>query len=439
MSESSLPYGDIVSVHFYITGDDENKEDGFIRVKHKDTLKSGNLPYKAGIYDALMGTTDNSWICLSCQNRKELCPGHSGYIQLKYPMQNPMFKDELFKWLKIICHSCGSLLTDKILTGPTSSLFREYQKKIVQGSSKSAKKLLCPTCGIEHPNIVRDKFQQLEVYKEYLIDDKPVREQIMNRKSQRSLIVSDETMHRVGRPLTVTRKFIINYLNVPSNVIRPDMKRMGGTKVVSTILLYSSKHIVILNDKLPDHITDVSDLKLDIRNLDLNIFEMIRGSSATNKTKTRITHMSNKPPASLASRMPRKPGRVRGTMMGKRTHNCCRSVISGDPNLRIDEIGVPILIAKKIQIPITVHPWNINELMIYFTNKDTQYPGCTRVKKRSGGTYYVGNIREDFRLEIGDIIYRDLIDGDVMAFNRTHHSPHQYFCHKVRIRTSGRT
>ena len=105
-----IPNGVIKGVHFYVTGDDENLQDGFVSVQYKDTFDSNNEPYSKGVYDAKMGTTDNSYMCTTCNNGKSLCPGHAGYINLKYPVQNSLFKDDIFKWLKIICHSCGHLL-----------------------------------------------------------------------------------------------------------------------------------------------------------------------------------------------------------------------------------------------------------------------------------------------------------------------------------------
>lgn len=438
---SSLPQGNINSVHFYITGDEENTQDGFIDVLYKDTFKSTDKPYNKGVYDARMGTTDNSYSCMTCFNRKDLCPGHAGYIQLKYPVQNSLFKDDIFKWLKIICHNCGHLLTTKNITVPKGHRMREYIK--LARTSAKGKGVVCSHCAFEQYAIVRDKHEQLAVYKEYMIEDKIVRDRIMNREIASILDkISPETLEKLGRPIDChPRKFILNILNVPSNVIRPDMKRIGGSKTSTNDLTMLIKTIVNINTKLPENITEYdSNIIKDLDNLDLVVFEMIRGSSTGTK-KAKVTHSSGQAPASIASRLPKKPGRVRGSLMGKRVHNCCRSVISGDPSIEIDEVGVPLAIAKQIQIPITVHSWNINELNIYFHNKDKVYPGCTKIIKNSTkSTYYVGNIRSDFKLEEGDILYRDLINGDVMAFNRAPSlSLANIGCHKVRIRMKGNT
>src|SRR6476660_787125 len=53
--------------------------------------------------------------------------------------------------------------------------------------------------------------------------------------------------------------------------------------------------------------------------------------------------------------------------------------ITGDNSLRVDEIGVPINLARSLQIPETVRSFNIHKLNTYFLNKRDKYPGCSGV------------------------------------------------------------
>ena len=57
-----------------------------------------------------------------------------------------------------------------------------------------------------------------------------------------------------------------------------------------------------------------------------------------------------------------KEGRLRGNLMGKRVDFSARTVISGDPNLDLDQVGVPISIAKTLTYPEIVTPYNIHKL-----------------------------------------------------------------------------
>ena len=50
---------------------------------------------------------------------------------------------------------------------------------------------------------------------------------------------------------------------------------------------------------------------------------------------------------------------MRGNLMGKRVDFSARTVISGDPNISIDELGVPWSIALNMTYPETVTPHNL--------------------------------------------------------------------------------
>lgn len=45
-------------------------------------------------------------------------------------------------------------------------------------------------------------------------------------------------------------------------------------------------------------------------------------------------------------------------MMGKRVNYAARSVISPDPNLNTNEVGVPLFMAKKLTFPESVNEIN---------------------------------------------------------------------------------
>ena len=53
-----------------------------------------------------------------------------------------------------------------------------------------------------------------------------------------------------------------------------------------------------------------------------------------------------------------KEGRVRGNLMGKRVDFSARTVISGEPNISIDQLGVPRSLALNLTYPETVTPHN---------------------------------------------------------------------------------
>ena len=54
----------------------------------------------------------------------------------------------------------------------------------------------------------------------------------------------------------------------------------------------------------------------------------------------------------------RRSGRFRGNLSGKRVDYSARTVISPDPNLRIDQVGVPEHVAKTMTYPEKVNKYN---------------------------------------------------------------------------------
>lgn len=70
---------------------------------------------------------------------------------------------------------------------------------------------------------------------------------------------------------------------------------------------------------------------------------------------------SGRPLKSIKSRLKSKEGRVRGNLMGKRVDFSARAVITPDPNLKIDQVGVPRTIASNLTYPEIVTPFNIDK------------------------------------------------------------------------------
>ena len=57
-------------------------------------------------------------------------------------------------------------------------------------------------------------------------------------------------------------------------------------------------------------------------------------------------------------RLKGKQGRFRGNLSGKRVDFSGRTVISPDPNMRIDQVAVPIHVAKVLTYPEKVRRFN---------------------------------------------------------------------------------
>jgi DNA-directed RNA polymerase II subunit RPB1 len=438
MNKDFSYYSKIHTLSFYILGSEENRIDSNITVTNKELFKS-DIPVPEGVYDAHMGTTDHNWLCETCGNQKTECPGHSGSIELRYPVKSPLFREHILKWLKVICFECGGILSDKILKVPKSKMLTEYVKI-------SRNITTCPKCKADHPNVSKDKFEQAVFYAEYSGTGFTPRVELFNHDIKKILErISDETVHFLGKPIrSHPKNLILDIIRVAPNTIRPDIRRIGGSRSNNSDITALTKNIIEINEMLPQVIPDKDKISKDLHemyfNLDMAYYEMIKGSSGSNNQVRMVTN-TNKTPYSIANRIPKKEGRIRRSLMGKRVRYMMRSVITCDSMLKIDELGLPMSIATSIQIPETVRPYNREQLTTYFMNKRNAYPGCSSITKfGTHKPHKIEYLADDYQLQDGDIVMRDMITGDVIGFNR---QPSLRFsamsAHKVIVLEKGET
>ena len=122
----------------------------------------------------------------------------------------------------------------------------------------------------------------------------------------------------------------------------------------------------------------------------------------------------------FCQRLKGKQGRFRGNLSGKRVDFSGRTVISPDPNLAINEVAVPMLVAKNLTYPEKVSRYNIKRLQERVRNGKKFWPGANQIRKKDQERIVnlkYGTGHAD-RLKIGDIVERHLHDGDIVLFNR---------------------
>lgn len=151
----------------------------------------------------------------------------------------------------------------------------------------------------------------------------------------------------------------------------------------------------------------------------------------------------------------KKEGIIRMHMMGKRVNFAARSVITPDPNLNIDEIGIPETFAKKLTFPVPVTAWNVTELRKMVINGPDVHPGAVLIENEDGFMTRIPADQPTQREGIAKtlltpeadgsvkgvkIIHRHLLNGDVLLLNRqpTLHRP-SIMGHKARILKGDKT
>jgi DNA-directed RNA polymerase II subunit RPB1 len=126
-----------------------------------------------------------------------------------------------------------------------------------------------------------------------------------------------------------------------------------------------------------------------------------------------------RPLKSLQQRIGSKEGRVRYNIQGKRVEQSARSVITGDPNISIAEVGVPMKIAMNLTRPEKVTNYNRERLYKYVQNGADVFPGAKSVVRKDGRMISLKHVNtKEIVLYNGDTVNRHLMDDDIILFNR---------------------
>jgi DNA-directed RNA polymerase II subunit RPB1 len=405
MSRSRIYNARINRVSFSLAGSKDVEKDSFINVQTYDLVRN-NVPYPSGVNDAHMGTLDYLYKCQTCYGNKHGCLGHPGHIVMNYPVWNPMFIGEGRKWLKLICFKCGKPIID------LAPFMKTVREKILDEASRVARvgNKRCIHCKEIHPIVKKNLgISPLALVAEIYDEKKQVEKWVIYPHKAGEILsrISDEDVVRLGKSISShPRNIILHSIQVPPVTVRPDVKKIGGGRSTNDDLTTMLQIIIKKNETMPPVVPATIDPKLEKAIFDHNMayYDFIK-SGGEGMT-------------SLAHRLRGKTGRFRKYQMGKRVRNICRSTIAGDPRLRIDEVGVPLVFARTIQYEEIVQEYNKKQLLLYVQNGRKRYPGATKIiKKNSGAEHDVDSTRE-IELENGDIVLRDMLDGDPVNFNR---------------------
>ncbi|MBA7525319.1 DNA-directed RNA polymerase subunit beta' [subsurface metagenome] len=131
-------------------------------------------------------------------------------------------------------------------------------------------------------------------------------------------------------------------------------------------------------------------------------------------------HRSGRPLKTMSQRLKGKEGRFRGSLSGKRVNFSARTVISPDPDIDIDEVGVPEEIAKELTIGVNVTERNLGR-MKEIVMKGREHPGANYVRRADGKKVKITESNYEAlgeEIDVGWKVERHIGDGDIVLFNR---------------------
>jgi len=420
---------------------DEIRRLSVVEIMTSDTYDEDGGPIAGGLMDQRLGTLEPRQRCRTCGNISINCPGHYGHIELATPVVHVEFAKHIYKLLSTACRSCGRILLsdeeieqfketreeEKRLFGKVSD---ETSKEIVKQAKKKKKFKECPQCGMIQSSI---KFAKpttfLEIEQEELeTDDESVVEDISRRLTPNMTRewferIPDEDLELLDFDPGVARPewMILQVLPVPPVDVRPSIILESGIRAEDD-LTHKLVDIIRINQRLKENI-DAGAPTLIIE--DLSELLQYHVTTYFNNEVSGIPparHRSGRTLKSLAQRLKGKEGRFRGNLSGKRVDYSARTVISPDPNLDINEVGVPVHIATRLTVPDMVTERNIEEMKKLIINGPYQHPGALYIvrpdNKRIRLEFVTDRSVVAEAIEPGFVVERHLKDGDTALFNR---------------------
>lgn len=233
--------------------------------------------------------------------------------------------------------------------------------------------------------------------------------------------ISDEESIIMGMDPKYARPdwMIITVIPVPPLAVRPAVVMFGSARNQDDLTHKLSDIVKCNNELIRNEQTGApASIIADITNmLQFHVATLIDNEIPN---IPRATQKSGRPLKSIKQRLKAKEGRIRGNLMGKRVDFSARTVITPDPNLRIDEVGIPRSIAQNLTFPEIVTPFNIDKMYELVRRGNNQYPGAKYIIRDNGERI---DLRfhpksSDLHLQYGYRVERHVRNGDIVVFNR---------------------
>ena len=213
---------------------------------------------------------------------------------------------------------------------------------------------------------------------------------------------------------------ILTVLPVPPRSVRPSVTLETGIRSEDD-LTHKLVDIVRVNNRLKEHVESGAPSAIIEEEWELLQYHVTTYFDNEVSGIPIAKHRSGKTLKGIAQRLRGKEGRFRGDLRGKRVNFSARTVISPDPSLSINEVGVPEDVAKILTIPERVSSWNIEFMRRLVLNGPDKWPGANYIIRPDGrkiSLKYVDRKAAAESLEPGFIVERHLLDGDIVLFNR---------------------
>lgn len=411
-----------------------------VKVVTPELYDREGYPVDGGLMDVRMGVIDPGLKCPIDGKKLKECPGYFGYVELARPVIHIGFVAQIYAFLRGTCKECGrTLFTTQKINKILKDIQEIESKEGIEGKRKYIKEILktittsaakvCPHCKTKQGKV------SLEKPTTFMEDDRRISAIEIRTRLEKVL---DEECVIFGLNYESIRPewMILTIMAIPPVTMRPSITLESGERSEDD-LTHKLGDIVRINQRLFENI-NAGAPEIIIEDLwDLLQYHITTFFDNNVAQLPPARHRSGQPLKTLTERIKSKGGRIRNNLAGKRTNYSARTVISPDPMIQINEVGVPKFVAMNITVPETITSWNIDYVKKFLENGPKIYPGANYLVRPDGKKKKITEeTKEALLSEIGEgyAVERHLMDGDVAIFNRQP-SLHRMsmMCHKIRV------
>ncbi|MFW5898292.1 MAG: DNA-directed RNA polymerase subunit A' [Candidatus Saliniplasma sp.] len=417
------------SIKFAYMSPEEIRKLSATKIITPDTYDDDGFPIDMGLMDTHLGVIEPGLRCKTCGGRVDQCSGHFGRIELAMPVIHVGYVKEIKKFLRSTCRECGRILLpdeerdeykDQMVQmermGADSLDVRKLAKDV---SKKARKNKVCPHCKAEQQKIMLDK---PTTYRED--NAKLTPKEVRSRLEK----IPDEDLRPLGMNPDVVRPewLVLSVLLVPPVTVRPSITLESGDRSEDD-LTHKLVDILRINQRLREN-RDIGSPQLIVEDLwDLLQYHVTTYFDNQTSGIPPARHRSGRTLKTLIQRLKGKEGRFRQNLSGKRVNFSSRSVISPDPWLSINEVGVPEKAARELTVPLNVTSSNIDYVKELVEKgpepreRGNYLPGANYIIRPDGRRIRVTDTNAETvaeKIEPGFVVERGLKDGDIVLFNR---------------------
>ena len=389
------------------------------------------------IFDPRLGASNYGEICPTCGNSSKECTGHFGHINLAVPIILPQYYLTLVRVLECVCFKCSNLILDEDLYEKVSQLPKKSRAKFIALKKKSKSKLqVCSRCNAFQPNFYKSDTRCQSITYYYKESTDPHKKALEKQKTKvkpafgedaesKYHILSNDIIYDILKRISPADAFLCGIesphlmmmlvMPVPPMTMRPAI-RLDDGRTSDDDLTHILNSIVYSNRNLQEAIKSNKNTIEDYIRLQNHVTSYIDNNAVKLPARTK----SGRPLVSIRQRVSGKDGIFRSYLMGKRVDYSGRSVITPDPSLSIDQVGVPVDIAKIISYPEIVNRYNEKRLIDMLKNDPSVWPAVKYVQYKDTKIKLSAKSEKVRKrpLSYGDIVYRHLVDDDMILFNR---------------------